>query len=182
MVRLGTAINTAVDVFFDHALTTAPELGGATPAIDQPSLFPLVPLNVSSTTFETILLETFGLESVGIINVGDMFATIFTVHGSTSPLMAGEIRFDISGDGGQNFKKVFQQAVTVIPNLFPPPPFLNIAIGSGAGRWLGHINVGDNQLQLRLSARSSGPVPFATQIVPESAISFVYRKSATTSE
>lgn len=175
MVMFETGINTVVDVFFAHDLTS--ELGGTTPAVDQPTLFTLP--TVSSPAFETILLETFGLESVGIINVEDMFITIFTVHGSTSPLMTGEIIFDLSGDGGQTFVKVFQQVVTVTPN--PPlfiPPFLGATICSGAGTWLEHINVGDGQLQLRLKARNLGPIPFATQIDPISAVNFIYRKSA----
>jgi hypothetical protein len=116
MVGLETGINTALDVFFRHDLTT--ELGGTISAIDQftlygfPPLFPLHPPNpVSSTVFQTILLEKFGLESVGIINVGDMGVAILTDHSAST--VNGEIKFEISGDGGITWTTppIFQKVV-----------------------------------------------------------------------
>lgn len=158
MVRLETAIDTVLDVFFEHDLRT--ELADSIPVAIQPASFPLP--DVSSPDFQTILLETFGLENVGMMNVEDIRVFISVTHSGN-----GEFLFDMSGDGGQSFVTVFQ-------NIVISP--VSTSTASGGGTWIKRINVGDEQLQFRLRSRSLGGV-FSTAFVFGRIILY-YRKSS----
>lgn len=131
--------------------------------------------SVSSSDFTIIFEYLRTLEDVGSLEVLDIF-----FEAAYQCIGNGEIRFQLSGDGGQTFTTMGQATFN------NPPPIPVIDSFFGAGIWVPIVESGDNKLVIRCQTRAiSGTVDtilfnFAPSTAPffvaESDLTILYRK------
>lgn len=141
--------------------------------------------SISSGDFATIFEYARTLEDIGSLEMLDIFfSTTFICAGD------GEIRFQLSGDGGQTFTTIAGETFNNGPPVPLPTPIsqeLPIPLPPhdfffGSGLWLPFIESGDNKLVIRCQTRANvGTVDtwiydYNFDELIDSEISIVYRK------
>lgn len=102
--------------------------------------------DVISNSYVDVLLQKYTVERIGFIETYSVTVVLRTgVNGN------GSIKWQISGDGGANWTTIIEQSFNV-------GVFTDIS-RQGSGQWITSINIGHEQLQVRLQAlANSGTV------------------------
>jgi len=117
----------------------------------------------TDTNYHTVLLFQCRVEDVGSLEVLEIrHITHFQYKGN------GSVRWQISGDGGNNFVTIAEGSFNV--------GVLTSSSAEGFGLWITSIQTGDNKLQIRFQVKSALGGVVSTFIEDTSATGFTYRK------
>lgn len=141
-MELKTAVNTIINnsIQFDFIA----EYLGTTLLVNDPvGNINIALSDVSNNQYETVFSYATGVEDIGLIEVFSINLNLYlyTIKGN------GSIRFQFSGDGGDTWHSAVENDFDY---AVPTAIFY-----SGPGKWLSSINVGDNQLQMRLQIKAN---------------------------
>lgn len=167
MVRLRTAIVSVSNVILPlDIISFGRSKGVLNTSNDISTPFSATPFRVTDVTsavYTTVFQNTYKLEDVGFLEVQDIFATL-----NQDVLGNGQLRWQLSGDGGTTFSTVVETAVFNVTAWTQQNSV-------GGGIWASQINAGDNKLQLRMQTRAvAGTVK--SRIFDSSTVSVRYRK------
>lgn len=114
----------------------------------------------SSLTLVPLFTSVYTIDTQGVINVIDVWFDIITDNSTN-----GRSVFQISGDGGTTF-------VTMTGEI---PSTANLET-SGPGLWIRNVSVGTNQLQIRLSGRSTDGAVATLKVRNDTTFDFIFNK------
>lgn len=98
--------------------------------------------DVTSTVYTTVFQNTYRLEDIGFLEVQDLVAISYQ-----DVLGNGQLRLQISGDGGITFTTIMETAIFGVAAWTSQN-------AQGGGIWVSQINPGDNKLFLRMQTRA----------------------------
>lgn len=147
IMKLRRLLKSISDKYLQLYLTG--ELQDITPAHDLNALgiahssYSLSP--VTDNTYQTIFSISFTIEDIGLIEILNLSIDLyFSYQGD------GSLRFQISGDGGNNWKTVGENSFNV--------GVMTDGTISGTGQWITSIQSGDNKLRIRLQTLANAGV------------------------
>jgi len=117
---------------------------------------------ISSTDYQTVLIEKYRVEDAGYVSVHDIFASlIFDVKGN------GSFRWQVSGNEGTTWINIYE-------STFNEVGYTAYDV-SGSGTWISTIDAGNNKFQVRLQVKAvAGNIDI--NVSDESYITVSYRK------
>ena len=117
----------------------------------------------TDTDYHTLFLFQNRVEDVGSLEIlGIRFAVVFYYIGN------GSARWQISGDGGNNFVTIAEGSFNV--------GVLTLSSAIGVGLWITSIQPGDNKLQVRFQVKSASGGVVSTFIDDDAVMTITYRK------
>lgn len=114
----------------------------------------------SSLVLETLFTATYTIDTQGVIDVIDVWLDLITDNSAN-----GRCTVEISGDGGATF----------IPMTTEVPDGVTLAT-TGPGLWITGVNIGTNQLQIRIKGRSTDGALATIKIRNDSTMDIIFNK------
>jgi len=114
----------------------------------------------SSLVLETLFTAMYTIDTQGIVDVIDVWLDLRTDNSTN-----GVCTVEISGDGGTTF----------IPITTEIPSTLDLQT-KGPGLWITGVNIGANQLQIRIRGRSIDGLAATINIRSDSTMDIIFNK------
>lgn len=114
----------------------------------------------TSLVLETLFTAIYTIDTQGVIDVIDVWLNLITDNS-----VNGTCTVEISGDGGTTF----------IPMTTEVPSTANL-VTRGPGLWITGVNIGTNQLKIRIKGRSTDGLAATIKIKNDSTMDIIFNK------